>query len=360
MNPLADVTENEWPRIFRCTETMSGWNYDGSSKHKPHMVSDLFNERTYWIEFWEKITGRKRKDTSCSYEGCTNGLLVGGHIWLSKQAGSPYKWCFIAPICQTCNNKRLEPDRELGSGSHLKKGTLVVRIRKPEDETEVNTDEILSGMNKLKVDTEPPAPPHCASNSYFEKPSGVFTIGTTDPLHKSSTFRRAVRPTPTFEKPPGEKSTAEDAGTEVDILRRDLDDLRNDFDKVRRKLGKTLGIGLRTKEEEFEDIKRPRSNGFGGSPTLFTQMTFQNYRAWKSDFEKNYREQQKQREKETEGDEEQQIAKDRLEAELQRVIKVEREAENKAKLKAYSEAEADAKAQKKHFLETGEFISKSE
>ena len=228
------------------------------------------------------------------------------------------------------------------------------------DETDGNADEILSGMNKLKVDTEPPAPPHCASNSYFEKPSGVFTIGTTDPLHKSSTFRRAVRPTPTFEKPPGEKSTAEDAGTEVDILRRDLDDLRNDFDKVRRKLGKTLGIGLRTKEEEFEDIKRPRSNGFGGSPTLFTQMTFQNYRAWKSDFEKNYREQQKQREKETEGDEEQQIAKDRLEAELQRVIKVEREAENKAKLKAYSEAEADAKAQKKHFLETGEFISKSE
>ena len=168
MNPLADVTENEWPRVFRCTESMSGWNYDGSSKHKPHMVSDLFNERTYWIEFWEKITGRKRKDTICSYEGCTNRLLVGGHIWLSKQAGSPYKWCYIAPICQTCNNKRLEPDRELGSGSHLKKGTLVVRIRKPEDETEVNTDEILSGMNKLKVDTEPPAPPHCASNSYFE------------------------------------------------------------------------------------------------------------------------------------------------------------------------------------------------
>jgi hypothetical protein len=126
MNPLADVTENEWPRVFRCTESMSGWNYDGSSKDKPHMVSDLFNERTYWIEFWEKITGRKRKDTICSYEGCTNRLLVGGHIWLSKQAGSPYKWCYIAPICQTCNNKRLEPDRELGSGSHLKKGTLVL------------------------------------------------------------------------------------------------------------------------------------------------------------------------------------------------------------------------------------------
>ena len=56
MNPLADVTENEWPRVFRCTESMSGWNYDGSSKDKPHMVSDLFNERTPWIEFWEKIT----------------------------------------------------------------------------------------------------------------------------------------------------------------------------------------------------------------------------------------------------------------------------------------------------------------
>ena len=343
MNPLADVTENEWPRIFRCTETMSGWNYDGSSKHKPHMVSDLFNERTYWIEFWEKITGRKRKDTICSYEGCTNGLLVGGHIWLSKQAGSPYKWCFIAPICQTCNNKRLEPDRELGSGSHLKKGTLVVRIRRPEDETEVDTDKMLSATSKLKVDAEPPAPTPVVFNFGTPAPTpGVFAFGT---------------PAPTFEKPP-EKPTAEDAGTEVDILRRDLDDLRNDFDKVRRKLGKTLGIGLRTKEEEFEDIKRPRSNGFGGSPTLFTQMTFQNYRAWKSDFEKNYREQQKQREKETEGDEEQQIGKDRLEAELQRVLKVELEAENKAKLKAYSEAEADAKAQKKHYSETGEFISK--
>jgi hypothetical protein len=334
MNPLADVTENEWPRVFRCTESMSGWNYDGSSKDKPHMVSDLFNERTYWIEFWEKITGRKRKDTICSYEGCTNRLLVGGHIWLSKQAGSPYKWCYIAPICQTCNNKRLEPDRELGSGSHLKKGTLVVRIRRPEDETEVDTDKMLSATSKLKVDAEPPAPT-----------PGIFNFGT---------------PAPTFEKPP-EKPTAEDAGTEVDILRRDLDDLRNDFDRVRRKLGKTWTMfGFITKEEEFENIKRPMSNGFVGFPALFTQMTFKDYRALKSQFETRYRQQQKQREKETEGDEEQQIAKDRLEAELQRVLKVEREAENKAKLKAYSEAEADAKAQKKHFLETGEFISKSE
>jgi hypothetical protein len=334
MNPLADVTENEWPRVFRCTESMSGWNYDGSSKDKPHMVSDLFNERTYWIEFWEKITGRKRKDTICSYEGCTNRLLVGGHIWLSKQAGSPYKWCYIAPICQTCNNKRLEPDRELGSGSHLKKGTLVVRIRRPEDETEVDTDKMLSATSKLKVDAEPPAPT-----------PGIFNFGT---------------PAPTFEKPP-EKPTAEDAGTEVDILRRDLDDLRNDFDKVRRKIGKALGIGLRTKEEEFEDIKRPNGSGYySGNHWSFVDMTSKDYRAWKSDFEKIYRQQQKQREKETEGDEEQQIAKYRLEAELQRVLKVEREAENKAKLKAYSEAEADAKAQKKHFLETGEFISKSE
>ena len=341
MNPLADVTENEWPRIFRCTETMSGWNYDGSSKDKPHMVSDLFNERTYWIEFWEKITGRKRKDTICSYEGCTNRLLVGGHIWLSKQAGSPYKWCYIAPICQTCNNKRLEPDRELGSGSHLKKGTLVVRIRRPEDETEVDTDKMLSATSKLKVDAEPPAPTPVVFNFGTPAPTpGVFAFGT---------------PAPTFEKPP-EKPTAEDAGTEVDILRRDLDDLRNDFDKVRRKIGKALGIGLRTKEEEFNDIKSPGRR----MAQTFPQMTLQNYRAWKSDFENNYRESQKQREKETEGDEEQQIAKYRLEAELQRVIKVEREAENKAKLKAYSEAEADAKAQKKHFLETGEFISKSE
>ena len=214
------------------------------------------------------------------------------------------------------------------------------------DETEVNTDEMFSAMNKLKVDAEPPAPTPVVFNFGTPAPTpGVFAFGT---------------PAPTFEKPP-EKPTAEDAGTEVDILRRDLDDLRNDFDKVRRKIGKALGIGLRTKEEEFEDIKRPNGSGYySGNHWSFVDMTSKDYRAWKSDFEKIYRQQQKQREKETEGDEEQQIAKDRLEAELQRVIKVEREAENKAKLKAYSEAEADAKAQKKHFLETGEFISKSE
>ena len=43
------------------------------------------------------------------------------------------------------------------------------------DETEVNTDEILSGMNNLNVDTEPPAPT-----------PGVFTFGTPAP---SSCFR---------------------------------------------------------------------------------------------------------------------------------------------------------------------------
>ena len=145
MNLLADVPENEWPRVFRCTESMSGWNYDGSSKDKPHMVSDLFNERTYWIEFWEKITGRKRKDTICSYEGCTNRLLVGGHIWLAKQAGSPYKWCYIAPICKACNDNFKNPNRERGSGSHLEKGTLVVRIRRPV------VDEISDKMDELKV-----------------------------------------------------------------------------------------------------------------------------------------------------------------------------------------------------------------
>jgi hypothetical protein len=265
-------------------------------------------------------------------------------------------WELVSAYCSGRYNHHYYFKRELQQEPHV---TQV-------NETEVNTDEILSGMNKLKVDTEPPATPLCASNSYFEKPPGVFTIGTPDPPHKSSTFRRAVRPTPTFEKPPV-KPTAEDAGTEVDILRRDLDDLRNDFDRVRRKLGKSTATnsnGLMTKEEVFEDIKQPNRTGFRAmNPRYtmnFTQMTLQNYRAWKSDFENNYRESQKQREKETEGDEEQQIGKDRLEAELQRVLKVELEAENKAKLKAYSEAEADAKAQKKHYSETGEFISKGE
>ncbi len=155
MNPLADVTENEWPRIFRCTETMSGWNYDGSSKHKPHMVSDLFNERTYWIEFWEKITGRKRKDTICSYEGCTNDGGCGGHIWLARHGGRTdkgYKWCYIAPICKTCNNKYRGTNREYGSRSRLKKYTLVVRIRKPKDETESSgAGDTSSAMMRLRV-----------------------------------------------------------------------------------------------------------------------------------------------------------------------------------------------------------------
>ena len=158
------------------------------------------------------------------------------------------------------------------------------------DETEGNADEILSDeMNKLKVDAEPPAPTPVVFNFGTPAPTpGVFAFGT---------------PAPTFEKPP-EKPTAEDAGTEVDILRRDLDDLRNDFDKVRRKLGKTLGIGLRTKEEEFEDIKRPNCGLWSDNSHIscsFKGMTFKDYRAWKSDFETYYREQQKQREKETEG-----------------------------------------------------------
>jgi len=224
------------------------------------------------------------------------------------------------------------------------------------DETEVNTDEMFSAMNKLKVDAEPPAPTPVVFNFGTPAPTpGVFAFGT---------------PAPTFEKPP-EKPTADDAGTEVDILRRDLDDLRNDFDRVRRKLGKTLGIGFITKEEEFEDFKRPSDfrDGSGHNrqyPRSFKGMTSKDYRAWKSDFEAYHRQQQKNRETQKEQErshgilslEEEQIAKDRLEAELQRVLKVELEAENKAKLKAYSEAEADAKAQKKHYSETGEFISK--
>ena len=337
MNLLAHVEENEFPRVFRCTESMSGWNYDGSGRDKPHMVSDLFiKEGLYWINFWEKITGQKREDTICSYEGCTNPHLVGGHIWLARHGGSPRKWCYIAPICQTCNNIRSEPDRELNSGSSLKKDTLVVRIRKPKDETEV----IIPAMNNLRVDAEPPSPT-----------PGGFTFGT---------------PAPTFEKPP-------DAGTEVEILRRDLDDLRTDFEKVRRKLGKALAtksIGLITKEEEFEDIKRPNDfrdyNHHRQYPPSFKGMTSKDYRAWKGDFEAYHRQEQKNREiiREQEKSsgrpslEEEQIAKDRLEAELQRVLKVEHEAEKLAKLRAYNEAEAEAKAQKKHFLETGEFISK--
>ena len=145
MNLLADVPENEWPRVFRCTKRMSAWNYVGSSKDKPHIVSDLFYKRTPWIKFWERITGQNR--TICSYEGCTtNSDLCGGHIWLAGQGGSPRKWCYIAPICKACNDNFKLPNREKGSGSHhLKKNTLVVRIRKPV------VDEISDKMDELKV-----------------------------------------------------------------------------------------------------------------------------------------------------------------------------------------------------------------
>ena len=191
----------------------------------------------------------------------------------------------------------------------------------------------------------------------------LLSIPTTTPAQQSVTKEKWNR-----------------SGTEVDNLRRDLDDLRNDFDKVRRKVGKHLTVGLITKEEEFEDIKRPSDfnkmmnfdgeDGYQGEKqySSFKGMTSKDYRAWKSGFEAYHRVEQKNREIQREQErsrgvpslEDEQIAKDRLEAELQRVLKVELEAENKAKLKAYSEAEADAKAQKKHYSETGEFISKGE
>ena len=189
----------------------------------------------------------------------------------------------------------------------------------------------------------------------------LLSIPTTTPAQQSVTKEKWNR-----------------SGTEVDNLRRDLDDLRNDFDKVRRTLGKQFlsrsGVhdyqGLITKEELLEDMLFMKPDYLGGIgsggkwskryPASFKGMTSKDYRAWRSDFEEYYRSRQKEREIGTEGYEEQKIAKDRLEAELQRVLKVELEANNTAKLKAYSEAEVDAKAQKKHYSETGEFISKGE
>jgi hypothetical protein len=222
------------------------------------------------------------------------------------------------------------------------------------DETEVNTDEILSGMNNLNVDTEPPAPT-----------PGVFAFGTPAPTPGVFTFGT---PAPASENPP-------DAGTEVEILRRDLDDLRTDFDRVRRKLCRNLGDGFITKEEQFEELKRPsdfkelhRQYHHRQYPRSFQGMSNKEYRAWKDDFEAHHIQKQKNQEIQREGErkagvpslEEEQIAKERLEAELQRVLAIEHEAEKMAKLRAYNEAEAEAKAQKEHFTRTGEFMSKSE
>jgi len=119
--------------VYTCTESILGWNYDGSSDDNPRMLSPKF-EGLSWIRFWETITVQNR--TICSYEGCTNDGGCGGHIWLAGQGGNPWKWCYIAPICQACNRIFYLPDRQQGSGSRLKRGTLVVRIRIPS-----NTDD---------------------------------------------------------------------------------------------------------------------------------------------------------------------------------------------------------------------------
>ena len=209
-------------------------------------------------------------------------------------------------------------------------------------------------MNNLNVDTEPPAPT-----------PGVFAFGTPAPTPGVFTFGT---PAPASENPP-------DAGTEVEILRRDLDDLRTDFDRVRRKLCRNLGDGFITKEEQFEELKRPsdfkelhRQYHHRQYPRSFQGMSNKEYRAWKDDFEAHHIQKQKNQEIQREQErsqgvpslEDEQIAKDRLEAELQRVLVIEREAEKMAKLRAYNEAEAEAKAQKEHFTRTGEFMSKSE
>jgi len=213
------------------------------------------------------------------------------------------------------------------------------------------TEDIIPAMDKLKVDAEPPAPTPVVFNFGTPAPTpGVFAFGT---------------PAPASENPP-------DAGTEVEILRRDLDDLRTDFDRVRRKLCRNLGDGFITKEEQFEELKRPSDfkelHGVRQYPRSFKGMSNKEYRAWKGDFEAYHIQKQKNQEIQREGErkagvpslEEEQIAKDRLEAELRRVLTIEREAEKMAKLRSYNEAEAEAKAQKEHFSKTGEFFSKSD
>ena len=127
--------------VYTCTESMLGWNYDGSGYDRPYMLSPEF-EGLSWIKFWERITGQNR--TICSYEGCTNDGGSGGHIWLARHGGRTdkgYKWCYIAPICQACNNNFLGSDRQQGSDSRLKRGTLVVRIRIPSNTDDDDDDD---------------------------------------------------------------------------------------------------------------------------------------------------------------------------------------------------------------------------
>ena len=144
------------PRVFICEKDMPAWNARNSSGDKsPRMLSRAFEGIDSWIKFWERITRTHR--SRCSFLVCETSLHPtgpeygnGGHIWIQQEGGQKQEYCYIAPICKSCN--RVKKNKQ-GSGSKLRKGTLVVRIRKPDCMEELNEE-----MGKFSCSDMPSAP----------------------------------------------------------------------------------------------------------------------------------------------------------------------------------------------------------
>ncbi|KAG7374867.1 hypothetical protein IV203_013962 [Nitzschia inconspicua] len=96
-----------------CLDTdQNAWNIDGSASDRPPYQSS-------WIREWEEATDQARG--YCSYVGCKNMAVDGGHVWISR-----LKSVYIAPICKKCNyyeNTR----RQQGSKSKIRRGTTLLQ-----------------------------------------------------------------------------------------------------------------------------------------------------------------------------------------------------------------------------------------
>jgi hypothetical protein len=157
-------------------------------------------------------------------------------------------WELVSAYCSGRYNHHYYFKRELQQEPHV---TQV-------DETEVNTDEILSGMNKLKVDTEPPAPPKPDAFTFGTSgtSAGSFTFGTSGTSAQTPngfTFVNAAMALKADQTAVNLKANTTDVNTAMALKadktavdtafalkadRRDLDDCRRDFNDLRRKVGR--------------------------------------------------------------------------------------------------------------------------
>jgi hypothetical protein len=54
-----------------------------------------------WINVWEEFTGREAN--KCIFLGCSEYPALGGHLFIK---GRSQHYCYIAPICNSCNNDK--------------------------------------------------------------------------------------------------------------------------------------------------------------------------------------------------------------------------------------------------------------